>query len=109
MEKQPKYITKRCHAPGCRNKASVKEGISLHRYPNKEKEPERYKKWLEALNLNQPLKSHFICSAHFIITDFYPISEYFIQFNFSCLKQLIPKPKKIYCRKRKPNKTNAWR
>lgn len=61
----------KCGVLNCQNKSGSK--FSLHLLPVKEREKNRFKKWIHALKLNPRKlpKKFVVCSNHFINNDFY--------------------------------------
>ena len=57
-----------CVANGCQNqhgKYDTAAGVSYHKIPDKDKEPERYAAWYAAIGLKKLPKTGKLCSAHF--------------------------------------------
>uniref|UniRef100_A0A8C9RDY9 THAP-type domain-containing protein n=1 Tax=Scleropages formosus TaxID=113540 RepID=A0A8C9RDY9_SCLFO len=58
-----------CYAFNCtnyRNKQSKEKGLSFHKFPNKERDKERYQMWIRNCRRDRPPgKGSVLCSKHF--------------------------------------------
>lgn len=60
-----------CCVVGCNN-SRKNSSATMHKFPNKVKEPQRYKAWRNRINRKNlyPNVNHVVCSAHFEEDDF---------------------------------------
>lgn len=64
----------RCVVPSCLQQRDI--GISFHKFPDKQHDKQRYKKWISALRLKyHPKPYSVVCSRHFAIGDFHCVSK----------------------------------
>jgi hypothetical protein len=61
-----------CCVFGCNNKPDNNKTVSFHKFPNREKSPNRFKTWLKQINRKNfyPSKSACVCSKHFAACEF---------------------------------------
>lgn len=64
----------RCVVPSCLQEREL--GISFHKFPDKKRDKQRYRKWLNLLALDyHPHQHAVVCSRHFKISDFHHVKS----------------------------------